>query len=194
MTFDKIKWQRDKYHNDPKYRKKRIESAKKRIQQRKDDPIFILRNLTNSRIYDVLKSAKVKRLAPQNMLLGIDYKKYKKYLESKFKKGMNWNNQGYFGWNIDHIRPIYSFDLTTIKGQMEAFNYKNCQPIWFEDHKIKSTKYIRKLEEQNKKYGLYYKQMPKLLKKYNNEERKYTWEEVCKMCRQIYKDTKKKII
>lgn len=58
-------------------------------------------------------------------LLGCSVEECKKYLESKFKPGMTWENHG--EWHIDHIRPIASFSMKTLP---KAFHYKNLQPLW----------------------------------------------------------------
>ena len=43
--------------------------------------------------------------------LGCSIGEYCVYLESKFDNKMNWDNQGTY-WQIDHIKPIASFDLS----------------------------------------------------------------------------------
>ena len=73
-------------------------------------------------------------------LVGCSIPFLKKYLENKFKKGMNWKNQGRYGWHIDHIKPCASFDLSDPKQQLICFNYKNLQPLWAEENIKKSNK------------------------------------------------------
>ena len=46
----------------------------------------------------------------------------------------------YGEWEIDHIIPISSFDLTKKENQILCFNYKNLQPLWAEDNLKKSNK------------------------------------------------------
>ena len=53
----------------------------------------------------------------------------KNHLESKFTKGMSWENYGKNGWEIDHIKPIILFDLNIEQQQLECFNYKNTRPL-----------------------------------------------------------------
>lgn len=60
------------------------------------------------------------------------------FLESKFKDGMSWDNYGLGGWHIDHIKPLCSFNLKTEEGKMEAFHFTNLQPLWKDEHRIKS--------------------------------------------------------
>ena len=56
---------------------------------------------------------------------------------------MTWDNRGGSdGWQIDHVRPCASFDLSNESEQLECFNYKNTQPMWREDNERKSSNYI----------------------------------------------------
>ncbi len=63
-------------------------------------------------------------------LLGCDINFLKEYLESKFTKGMSWENYGQAGWHIDHIKPCASFNLSNLEEQKTCFHYTNLQPLW----------------------------------------------------------------
>jgi hypothetical protein len=73
--------------------------------------------------------------------LGCTVPELKTYLESKFQPGMNWDNYGYYGWHIDHIKPLASFDLTDREQLLEACHYTNLQPLWAIDNLRKGAKY-----------------------------------------------------
>ena len=49
---------------------------------------------------------------------------------------MNWNNI-----EIDHQKPISSFDVSKDNELKEAFNWKNTQPLLKEVHRQKGVKY-----------------------------------------------------
>ena len=70
-----------------------------------------------------------------------DLNKLKQYLEPQFKPEMNWNNHGEI-WEIDHIKPCSSFDLTDTEQQKQCFHYTNLQPLWAEDNLRKGDKIL----------------------------------------------------
>ena len=72
--------------------------------------------------------------------LGCTIDELKTYLESKFKPSMTWDNYGYYGWHIDHIKPLASFDLTDRKQFLEACHYTNLQPLWANENLSKGKK------------------------------------------------------
>src|SRR3990167_816841 len=129
-------WRKD----NPKYLAYRREwarelarkNAKKIYKQRRERPYERLASVIRARIYDVLKHGyKSERTAN---LIGIPIKELKPYLESKFKVGMTWENYGFYGWHLDHIRPLSSFDLKNPKEQKKAFHYTNLQPLWAKEN------------------------------------------------------------
>ena len=71
-------------------------------------------------------------------LLGCSIKKLTQHLETQFQQGMTWDNYG--EWQIDHIKPCASFDLSKISEQKICFNYKNLQPLWAKDNQSKGVK------------------------------------------------------
>ena len=62
------------------------------------------------------------------------------YLESKFTSGMTWKNHKLYGWHIDHIIPLSSFDLTDRDQYLKACHYTNLQPLWAVDNIRKGNK------------------------------------------------------
>ena len=77
---------------------------------------------------------------------GCTWLELKIYLESKFyinpktKKPMTWNLLGknHSNWQIDHIKPLCSFDLSDPKQFDVACHYTNLQPLWYDDHLVKT--------------------------------------------------------
>ncbi len=71
-------------------------------------------------------------------LLGCDIDEYKGYLECQFNEFMNWYNYGLY-WQIDHIIPVSSFDLTIPEEQERCFNFTNTRPLTVEENMKKSN-------------------------------------------------------
>ena len=74
--------------------------------------------------------------------LGCSIDELKIHLENQFKEGMNWDNHGKFGWHIDHIKPLSSFDLTKREELLVACHYSNLQPLWWYENLQKHDKIL----------------------------------------------------
>lgn len=107
-----------------------------RIKRKKDINFKILDNL-RSRIFDALKNNT--KSARTLELIGCSIKFLKKYLKSRFVKGMSWKNYG--KWHIDHIIPCAKFDLSKVSEQRKCFHYTNLQPLWAFDNMSKGVKF-----------------------------------------------------
>ena len=72
--------------------------------------------------------------------LGCTIPELKIYLESRFQPGMTWDNygKGHGKWQIDHILPLASFDLTNRNELIKACHYTNLQPLWGIDNNHKN--------------------------------------------------------
>jgi len=93
-----------------------------------------------ARVQMALKSQKINKSNKTFELVGCSLNVLKNHLESKFKKGMSWRNYGFYGWHIDHIKPVAKFNLLDLKQQKRCFNYKNLQPLWAKENFLKSDK------------------------------------------------------
>lgn len=80
--------------------------------------------------------------------LGCSIEELKIHLESKFYynketgETMSWDNYGLYGWHIDHIMPLISFNLTDREQFLKACHYTNLQPLWAKDNLSKGSKII----------------------------------------------------
>lgn len=78
--------------------------------------------------------------------LGCSIEELKTHLESKFYdhpitgEVMSWESYGFYGWHIDHIKPLASFDLTDREHAKQACHYTNLQPLWAEDNHRKGDR------------------------------------------------------
>ena len=120
--------------NNPKYRVRHSELAKIRYHKRAKEIYAIRRakpyeklvSSIRSRIRDLLRNGY--KSARTEKLLGCTMKELKEHLEKQFKSGMTWENYGFYGWHVDHILPLSSFDLTNPDEQKKHFTIKISNP------------------------------------------------------------------
>lgn len=62
-----------------------------------------------------------------------------KWLESKFRPGMNWENYGTV-WHVDHIKPVSAFTEEEIRNGDPNF-YQNLQPLFAKENLQKGAKW-----------------------------------------------------
>ncbi len=98
----------------------------------------IAHNLRN-RLWIALDRKKAIKGGSFNELIGCEVSFLIRYLEDKFKDGMNWDLRGQI--HIDHIKPLNSFNLKDSEEQRRAFHYTNLQPLWANDN-IRKRDYV----------------------------------------------------
>lgn len=116
------------------HKEKYKESERKRSKFKyKNDPNYRIRLLLRRRFKEILGHKKINLSAIK--LLGCSIEYFKSYIESQFVEDMNWDNHGQFGWHIDHIKPLYSFDFVNNPESIkEAFHYTNMRPLWWKEN------------------------------------------------------------
>jgi hypothetical protein len=69
-------------------------------------------------------------------LIGYSLEDLMKHLEAHFRPGMTWENYGYRGWHIDHIRPRSTFRFASPDDSefRECWALDNLQPLWAKDN------------------------------------------------------------
>ena len=131
-------WTKHKNILGPKQNeRRRLEPAKikARIQRGKwlSIPHNKIAQTNRGRIRDALRG--IAKTASTEQLIGCSFEELKSHLESKFQEGMTWDNYG--DWQIDHIKPCASFDLTDSNQQKICFHYSNLQPLWKKENQSK---------------------------------------------------------
>lgn len=102
----------------------------------KNNELYRLSKICRSRIYEFLKIRNMNKTNSTFNIISCSKIKLKKYLESKFTKGMSWDNQGL--WHIDHIIPLSS--AKTKEELYKLCHYTNLQPLWAKDNLSKGDK------------------------------------------------------
>ena len=120
-------------------RKKISEREKNRYNS---DIIFKIKTNLRNRLKLFLKSKSISKKNKTIEIVGGSPELIKEHIEKQFKEGMNWENYGFDGWHIDHIKP-----LSSAKTEEEVYklsHYTNLQPLWAEENYKKSNKIIWK--------------------------------------------------
>ncbi len=135
------------YHSKPENKaKKKKKFGKEYVNeyhrlQRKTNPEYKIAELTRHRI-NVAIARGFKKCKSKD-LLGCEISFAREYIESKFTPEMDWSNHGKV-WELDHIKPIAAFDLTSIEEQHKCFHYTNLQPLTIKENRSKGAKYLEK--------------------------------------------------
>lgn len=108
----------------------------------KTDKDFYMRKTLSSRVREALRRKCGIKSARTMDLIGCTVDELRRYLEAKFKPGMNWDNWARDGWHIDHVRPCSSFDLTIPEEQAKCFHYTNLQPLWARENMQKGDQWL----------------------------------------------------
>lgn len=128
---DKILDQKREYQSRPEVIKQRRKTKNKYYHNKlKHDTCSRVRANLSGRIRDYINKSGSSVLD----FIGCSIDDLKLHLEKQFVDGMNWENYGFYGWHVDHIRPCCSFDLTDPEQQRECFHYTNLQPLWSKDN------------------------------------------------------------
>jgi hypothetical protein len=122
---------------DPEYLRWRREYIAERT---RTDIQFRLGRLLRGRLYRAVKRGWKAGSAVRD--LGCTISEFKSHIEGQFLPGMTWDNQGIGDgkWNIDHIIPLVSVDLTDREQFLRVCHYTNLRPLWFVDNVRKGSK------------------------------------------------------
>ena len=116
----------------------RINKSNWRKLRRKNDPTFRMVSNIRAATWNAIKG--FYKSASTEKLLGCSFEHLKVWLTFWFRPGMSWANYGKV-WEIDHRRPIASFDLSKEKEQKECFHYTNLQPLFSQENWTKKDKW-----------------------------------------------------
>ncbi len=103
-------------------------------------PYFRLRNAVARQIIYCLRGDKGGKRTFE--LLGYTYDQLREHLERQFSKGMTWDNYGKYGWHLDHIVPITSFEYETPDDPAfkACWALSNLRPLWATDNLSKGAR------------------------------------------------------
>jgi len=115
---------------------------KQRNDYRKNNEHAFKRATAQTYLNSVIKGKLLaKRGSVAHKMFGATREELRSHIENQFEDGWSWENKGDV-WEIDHIRPYSSFDLTDDKQYRECCNYKNIRPLSVKENRtrVKRTK------------------------------------------------------
>lgn len=103
-------------------------------EKRIKDPNFKLRKNISCIIRNVLKERNIGKRSPTWQMLPYTPQQLREHLESLWQPWMTWGNYGIYDankqtWQIDHILPQNSFDLTNYEQFLKCWELSNLQPL-----------------------------------------------------------------
>ena len=122
------------------YRAHMKERAEYLADKRRTDIQFKLADSLRKRLWMAIKHNVKRGSAVRDLGCSIAF--LKEYLERQFQPGMSWDNWRGDVWQIDHILPLSSFDLSDRQQFLVACHYTNLQPLWSADNRRKSASIV----------------------------------------------------
>ena len=87
--------------------------------------------------------------------LKCDYNDLVPYFEATFQEGMTWKNTG-SEWEIDHVIPIASFDLTIEENIHSCYHWSNLQSLFTYDNQLKYSDIYPEMIKKHSEFTLDY--------------------------------------
>lgn len=126
---------REKYRTDKKYRMKKILRSR------------FATTVNKKKIYKSILT-----------YIDTDLESLLKWIEYQFDPNMSWENQGTY-WDLDHVIPCDTFDLTDESEIKKCFHWTNIRPLEKKENDEKNNKIIKSVIKQHKKIVEKYKRL-----------------------------------
>lgn len=118
------------------YEKNNRERIRKHEQDRyKNDFNYRIKKVLRTRLNKTVKGIKLSKSIIS--YIGISLDLFKKWIEYQFDDKMNWDNYGSY-WDLDHVMPCNSFDLSKNDNVYLCYNWTNLQPLEKKENYIKN--------------------------------------------------------
>ena len=137
-TKDENKKAKQNWISIPENRDKRNEYIRKyKADRRLNDNAYKLFENHRKKIWKSLTN----KSNSSKELLGCDIENYVNWITYTMSDEMTWDNYGTY-WNIDHLVPVNTFDITNPDEAKKAFNWKNTWAMLSSDNFSKRIKII----------------------------------------------------
>lgn len=133
-------WLRDPVNRE---RRKRTVSEWSKRRRREDPEFRLIENLRCRYRFEIRAED---RVFHSQELIGCSPAIARWFLEQQFHahpetgEEMTWGNNTNYGWHVDHVVPLSSFDLRDPIQQKEAFHVSNLQPLWWRENLSKGRR------------------------------------------------------
>jgi hypothetical protein len=115
----------------------RMKSRRSCYRQWRTSERYRIKSKLRRGVHRMLRLAKARKNGRRTTsFLGTTFEDAKQRLEAKFKKGMTWQNHGSV-WEIDHVVPLASFDLSKPESLKFANHISNLQPLFIYENRKK---------------------------------------------------------
>ena len=132
--------------SNKKSKQKNIDKARLRDLKYKSRIEVKIRNSLRGRIRSAIINGKKHSTL---IYIGCSIEECKNWLKYQFDKNMNWENYGSY-WEIDHVVPCSSFDLSNDNDIYKCFSWKNIQPLEASANSSKNNKILLDLIKSHK--------------------------------------------
>lgn len=103
------------------------------------DNDYRMRKVLRTRLYKTIKGDKTSK--SMITYIGITIEEFRKWIEYQLTEEFSWDNYG-SQWEIDHVYPCSSFDLTIEANKRICFNWKNMRPLSKRANSVKTNKIL----------------------------------------------------
>lgn len=126
----------------PSTPKKRALAVHMDRHRRNTDPAYRAKFYARKRVREFIKRChRWKRGMRVSPWIGCSAQFLAAYIAAMFRDGMTWQNHGKH-WEIDHIIPLSSADMTDMDNVLRLSHYTNLQPLLVRENRIKGDKII----------------------------------------------------
>lgn len=81
-----------------------------------------------------LKRKSDKMMPNRKYKFGCSPSEFRAHLQSQFLEEMSWENHGSV-WEVDHIKPVRSFDVSIYDEALICFHFSNTRPLWCDENR-----------------------------------------------------------
>jgi hypothetical protein len=148
--------------SDKKYKSTHPEKVKELNTKRMQTPQYKKAHDLRNKIITIIKGGTTRA-----NYVGITCDEFRNWIAFQFDEHMNWTNHGIY-WEIDHVVPCASFDLTNVVEANKCFNWTNLRPVVVNENNSKGSKILDEVIKSHKQLVIKY--LKSLKKKNQNPE------------------------